>query len=386
MQRIMRNGFRIEKRFFPLPQAGLGDNFSVESSPYDYRVNFIAESNHLTMVNRLFMGQTRNVLFIDKNVYKLYRKYIQVSKDRIFQAKADETLKTLEGATELIDFLQKKGFTKSDKLVVLGGGVVQDVAALVGALYKRGVSWIFFPTTLLAMCDSCIGAKASINYGNVKNQLGVFCAPKEIYINVNFLKTLDSRQIKSGLGEIFKLCVGGGRKVYNKFMKKAGTGKVKHLGDFEELVKLALSVKKTVIEIDEFDKSFRKSLNYGHTFGHALEALTNYAVPHGQAVVAGMAIVNEFSAEKNFLSQTENRKLQLQGQKLFDYKSKKVLSQVETSKLLRLLKQDKKITGGILNLVVLKDLGHLVFYPVEINQTFFNKINGIIKKLFKQEM
>lgn len=384
MKKITPEGFYIERRFFPLSKVGLRDNFSIKSVPYDYKVNFIERENSFAMVNQYFKGRTHNVLFIDKNVYRLYKEYIIVPKDKIFQAKADETFKTLEGATKLIDFLQKNNFTKTDKLVVLGGGVVQDVAALVGALYKRGISWIFFPTTLLAMCDSCIGAKASINFGYAKNQLGVFYAPKEIYIDVNFLKTLDDKQIKSGLGEIFKLCVSGGGRVYNKFMEKVGNGKVKNLLGFKHLIKLALSVKKSVIEIDEFDDSFRKSLNYGHTFGHALEVLTDYEVPHGQAVVAGMAIVNELSAKKFFLSRTDNQKLLLESRKLIDYKFKKKLSQVDTSCLLKLLQQDKKITGNILNLVMLKNVGHLIFYPIKINQIFIITISKIIKKIFQE--
>ncbi|MCL5775074.1 MAG: 3-dehydroquinate synthase, partial [Patescibacteria group bacterium] len=98
-----------------------------------------------------------------------YQDYLDVPQSQIFQAQADEDFKTLEGALKLIDFLQEHNFTKAEKLIVLGGGVIQDVAALVGALYKRGIAWEFFPTTLLAMCDSCIGAKASINYRNTKN-------------------------------------------------------------------------------------------------------------------------------------------------------------------------------------------------------------------------
>lgn len=376
------HGFFIEKRFFNLQTNGLANSFSVKSSPYDYAVNFTEEENPFAQINQWFENQPRNILFIDKNVYAAYQKYLKVPQSQIFQAQANENFKTLEGAADLIDFLQANNFTKAEKLIVFGGGVIQDVAALVGALYKRGITWVFFPTTLLAMCDSCIGAKASINYRHTKNQLGLFCAPKGIYINVNFLKTLDAKQIKSGLGEIFKLCVTGGEQAYRMFTQKTQAGEIKNLHDFQELIKLVLSVKKSVIEVDEFDKSFRKGLNYGHTFGHALETLTDYAVPHGQAVVAGMAIANELSAQKNLLSQNVNQELYIQEQKLLGAESKAAIKQIDLSKLMALLKQDKKAMGNNLNLVLLKKLGHLVFYPMEMNDDFFAQINVIIKKLF----
>ncbi len=374
-------GFFIEENFFSLQANGLENSFIVKSSPYGYTVNFTEEENPFVQINQWFKDQPRNILFIDKNVYTAYQDYLDVPQSQIFQAQADEDFKTLEGALKLIDFLQEHNFTKAEKLIVLGGGVIQDVAALVGALYKRGIAWEFFPTTLLAMCDSCIGAKASINYRNTKNQLGLFGAPKEVFINVNFLKSLNARQIKSGLGEMFKLCVTGGERAYWMFTQKTQAGKVNNLRDYQELIKLALSVKKSVIEVDEFDKSFRKGLNYGHTFGHALETLTDYAVPHGQAVVAGMVIANELSARKDLLSQNINQDLFIQAQKLLDEESKTAIKQMDLSKLKELLRRDKKAMGNSLNLVLLRNFGHLVFYSVEMNEDFFAQIYAIIKKL-----
>lgn len=378
----IRNGFYIGKNFFSLDKKMLPDIFWIKSSPYDYQVRFVSGRNPFGRINAWFKSRPNDILFIDRNVLNLYRNHSKVARDRVFAAKADENFKTMTGMLQLIDFLRKKDFSKSDNLVVVGGGVVQDVAALAAGLYKRGIPWVFFPTTLLSMCDSCIGAKAGINYRLAKNQLGLFCAPKEVYIDVNFLKTLDARQILSGLGEVYKLCVSGGKRAYRAFLKNLPNGKVKSLQNYEKLIKLALSVKKLVIETDEFDGSYRKSLNYGHTFGHALEALTHYEVPHGQAVVAGMLIVNELSTEQGLLDRQENWELQRLAWQLLDQKSLQAIRRVPIGQLGKILRLDKKVSGNSLNLVLLKTVGRLLFYPVKTNGSFLLQVRITFKKLF----
>src|SRR3989338_5607310 len=178
------------------------NEFTVQSVPRPYKVTWDSNANPCDTVNTVLASNPNNLLFIDEKVFQLYGQNICHPEDKIFKAPAMEQFKTLDGVTQLFDFLYSRNFTKGETLVVVGGGIVQDVAAFASACYKRGIKWVHFPSTLLSMCDSCIGGKTGINYRDTKNQLALFSAPHAVIINPNFLATLDKADIKSGLGEI----------------------------------------------------------------------------------------------------------------------------------------------------------------------------------------
>jgi len=194
-----------------------------------------------------------------------------------YEIDAQEKNKTIETVMSIVNTIS----TNPTRFVVIGGGLTQDVGAFVSTIFNRGVDWIYYPTTLLAMADSCIGGKSSLNSGNVKNKIGTFSCPSTVYVNTMFLDTLTKTDIQSGHGEIIKLCaIGGVMEMYENL-------------DVTQLIKLSLIIKRAVIEIDQFDKGIRRALNYGHTIGHALEVLTEYEMPHGIAVIHGMLAVNK---------------------------------------------------------------------------------------------
>ena len=159
------------------------------------------------------------------------------------------------------------------------------------------------------MADSCIGAKSAINYGGTKNLIGLFSAPKEVFINTTFLKTLDKRDVLSGYGEIIKLCIVGGKSTIEEFMKVKDLQKGDLLFQIDILIKTALTVKKAVIIEDEFENNIRKALNYGHTIGHAIEPIVKYKIPHGIAVLIGMFVENYISNEYGYLDSVSCNKL-----------------------------------------------------------------------------
>jgi 3-dehydroquinate synthase len=195
--------------------------------------------------------------------------------DNVVYITAHENNKTMEVAMDIINSVP----STAKRIVVIGGGLVQDLGSFVSSIYKRGMPWVYFPTTLLSMADSCIGSKTSLNT-RTKNKLGTYYSPSAVYINTTFLNTLDSQQMKSGMGEILKLCkIGNALHLYKKL-------------DISNLIKLALIIKRSVIEVDLYDKGIRKGLNYGHTIGHAIEVLSDYSIPHGTAVVHGMLLMN----------------------------------------------------------------------------------------------
>ena len=222
---------------------------------------------------------SKDVLAIDKNVLSLYKDRYSGYK-YVFEIEAREDVKNITTVLKLVDYLVDIGFTKKDTLHVVGGGITQDISSMCAALFKRGIDWNFTPTTLLSMCDSCIGSKMGINHNNSKNQLGTFYPPKRVLIDVTFLETWGEDDIHSGTGEILKLY--------------ALDDLPWNIDNLEEALKKCLEIKKKVIEEDELEKTIRPCLNYGHTFGHVFESMSNFKIPHGVAVMIGMYVIDRY--------------------------------------------------------------------------------------------
>jgi len=373
--------FLIEDKVFQMP-----DNFSelseytLKSSPRPYNVTVKSNPNVLNEIQSKLDENSKNLLFVDKNVFNLYLKDLKIDKERIFFAEANEEFKTLEnGFLKLISFLERNEFTKGETLVTVGGGVTEDVAAFAGACYKRGIKWVFYPTTLLSMCDSCIGGKTGINHNKVKNQLALFSAPSEVVINIEFLKTLSDFDIKSGMGEILKLLVTGGKEALDIYIKNVECGKVKNFSCYKPLILSSLAVKRAVVEEDEFELYHRKSLNYGHTLGHAIEVLSNYKIPHGQAVIIGMVIVNKLAKDKGILNDEDYKLTQTLSKELL---GKSIMREVCLDGLDKLLKKDKKTEGNLVNFVIISKLGDTKFLKMEISESLIDEIDKIIKQEF----
>jgi 3-dehydroquinate synthase len=272
------------------------ENFTVKSYRRDYNVAFEKLTNDL-----IDSVSEKSFLFIDSNVNKEYPVFSDsFDNDKVFVIEATEENKTLEYCQNILKELIQKGIKKNHTIVAVGGGIVQDITAFTSSVLYRGIQWKFFPTTLLAQADSCIGSKSSINFGGAKNLLGTFYPPSQIYCCVELLKTLKQDDIKSGIGEILH------------YYLVDGTPNIHNLMDsYEDILNdytlinphicESLSIKKRMIERDEFDESERRIFNYGHTFGHAIESLTNYEISHGRAVSLGMDIANYISASLGFI-------------------------------------------------------------------------------------
>lgn len=200
---------------------------------------------------------------------------------------ADETAKSLDRMTDLIVALRDRGATRGTTLVAIGGGVVQDAAAFAASVYMRGLQWVYVPTTLLSMTDSCIGGKSSINVGKYKNIVGTIHPPQRVVVDPGLAGTLSAEQVAAGLCEAAKICLCRSDADINRYMA-LGPSVHSSPADLEKVVELSLGGKKWFIEVDEFDRAERLILNFGHTFGHALEAASHFGVSHGIAVGLGM--------------------------------------------------------------------------------------------------
>jgi len=248
----------------------------VKSYLGEYEANFYSEFSWeeiKSAENKFFV--------VDKKVYGLYENELKdlIGENPCFFVEAIEENKNIDKALEVISEMVEMKSKRNSLLVAIGGGIVQDISAFVANVIYRGISWVLIPTTLLAQTDSCIGSKTSLNFKQYKNLLGYFYPPTKIYIHTKFVHTLETKDYCSGLGEIMKCALMAG---YESFLETRDN--VEALMNREDDVLLkeiekALNFKKSVIEVDEFDRSYRNIMNYGHTFGHALESTSNYVIP-----------------------------------------------------------------------------------------------------------
>ena len=333
-------------------------------------------------VRALLSENPGNVLLADRKVWDLHLKNVRVDRDRVFLTAATEDLKTPSGVFRLLDFLDKRDFTKREKLIVVGGGIIEDVGAFAGAIFKRGIDWIYFPTTLLSMCDSCIGGKTSLNYKKAKNQLALFSAPSRVVINPQYLRTLSRRHIRSGLGEALKLHAIAGPAAFANYAENVDSALASDLDSLTRIFKGALSIKKAVVEQDEFEKNIRRSMNYGHTVGHAVEAMSGYRISHGEAVTIGMIVANELSRRRGMLPGPSADLLERHMFKILGRKAQKEVSGLDLSKLSGLLSKDKKTRGPDAHFVLLKRLGQTEIVPLRIGPGLAASLTGIIRKKF----
>jgi 3-dehydroquinate synthase len=237
-------------------------------------------------------------IVVDRYVYDNYSSlFSEISEGRLHIVESNEGVKTLTGSQELIDKLISSNFRRNNSITAVGGGVVQDLVSFTTSVLYRGVSWIFYPTTLLAQCDSCIGSKTSINYKGYKNLLGGFHPPSKIYICKEFTKSLPESEIKCGMGEMLHYFL-----LNNKLdlaERMVSDNEIRK--NLSEYIQLSLALKKEMVQKDEFDKGERNLFNYGHTFGHAIEKVSDYEINHGQAVTMGMEIANRLSLKMGLI-------------------------------------------------------------------------------------
>ncbi|MBO4383982.1 MAG: 3-dehydroquinate synthase [Clostridia bacterium] len=190
-----------------------------------------------------------------------------------------EKNKRLSAAEDVYGFLYDSGITRSDAVVGLGGGVTGDIAGFAAATYMRGVGYISVPTTLTAQTDSAFGGKTGVDFRSGKNLIGCFYDPKAVVCDTDFLKTLPEKERVSGMGEVIKY----GAIADSSILDLVGRGIPS-----DDIIARCIKIKKKYVEADEYDLGERHILNFGHTFGHAVEAASDYSVPHGQAVAYGM--------------------------------------------------------------------------------------------------
>jgi 3-dehydroquinate synthase len=267
----------------------VSDSFVVQSHRGPYTVLFDDDA-----LARLCASPPANAHFIvDARVEELHPEALGGLKSArsVLRLGATESAKSLDKMEGYVERLLEHQVRRADILVAIGGGIIQDITCFLATTLLRGVEWNFFPTTLLAQADSCIGSKSSINVGKRKNLLGTFYPPARVTIGTGILQTLDSRDVRSGVGEMLKVHAIDGPSSFDAI----AADYPRLFTDREVMVRYirrSLELKKRYVEEDEFDRGARNVMNYGHSFGHALESATDFGIPHGIAVTLGMDLAN----------------------------------------------------------------------------------------------
>jgi len=324
---------------------------NMKSNVRDYAVSFPDSADFI----RGLAARPDTIVVVDSNAWHLHKDGClkDLSASTVIFPVSEER-KNLKSVEELYDRFMESAAKKNMTLISIGGGILQDITGFAATTLYRGINWIFLPTTLLAQADSCIGSKTSLNYKRFKNLVGTFYPPSEVYIYAPFLATLREVDFFSGLGEVIKLHIMGGGKTTKELVELLPRILKREPDALMTCVKNSLMIKRNYMEGDEFDLGRRNLLNFGHCFGHALETVSEYAIPHGQAVVIGMVFANIAAEARGWLSSEQtgflSRELLLK-----TIVEKGNFSDYNYAKILEAMQKDKKRTGRGLAVVMMRD-------------------------------
>lgn len=319
---------------------------NVSTSYYNYNIYL---GNKLEL-KEFFIPYKNQTLFIitDSNLDVLYKDYLQEQFNdfnyQIIVVEAGEKSKSFQVYQEVIINLLKNEMTKKDLIIAFGGGVIGDLAGFIAGTIFRGVKFINVPTTLLAMSDSSIGGKTGIDTEYGKNLVGVFKQPEFVIIDTFYLKTLNNDEYSNGMAEIIKAGLIADKELIDYLLTDT-------VIDTEVIFK-ALQVKKKIVEKDPYEENIRMLLNFGHTFGHAIEQYHDYKLRHGYCVALGMDLAIRFGIKIN----RTNKKIPSVLKALYK-KYNLVEFKGDSNVYLKNIKYDKKNYNEHLNFVILKEIG-----------------------------
>jgi len=330
-------------------QAGA---LAVRSSLRDYRVEFADDDawvRDLAEIDRAFV-------IVDENVLRLHGDGVLAPWSNVQMAvlPVSEERKVFDTVAELCEKAIRRAAKRNSVVVSVGGGITQDVTGFMASVLYRGVAWVYVPTTLLAMADSCIGGKTSLNLGSRKNLLGTIYPPDRIIVHTPFVGTLSDADFASGVGEVVKLHLLGGNITTDWVREALPALMAREPTAVRRATRTSLEIKRSFIEDDEFDRGRRNLLNYGHCFGHALETASDFAVPHGLAVIVGMRLADLVASARGLLTEDAaiDRYRVLYAPVMRSWPR---LDETARTAIVDAMAYDKKRTGAGLAVVVLGD-------------------------------
>lgn len=288
----------------------------------------------------------------DDRVFSIYGETVKKSLELSgfstcsFAFENGEKSKNLKTYAEILDFLTENKISRTDIIVALGGGVVGDVAGFCAATYLRGIDFVQMPTTLLAAVDSSVGGKTAVDLPGGKNLVGAFHQPSLVVCDTDAFTTLDNRQLSCGMAEVIKYAVMCDNELFC-LLEKSGTI------DYAELVERCVSIKRDIVENDEFDNGERKLLNLGHTLGHAIEKHSDFNLTHGEAVAVGLVKICNLSEKYGYSKENLTQRICA----VLEKYGLPTEYEITSKELYSIATGDKKVESGTITLVIPENIG-----------------------------
>ena len=331
--------------------------------------DILIEKGQLDQVGELVSQLRQNckiAVISDSNVLPLYGERVRLSLERagfevyIIEIPAGEASKSVEMLNSLYSRMIVAGITRTDLIVALGGGVVGDLVGFAAATLFRGIDFIQIPTTLLAQVDSSVGGKVAINLPEGKNLVGAFYQPKMVIIDTDTLQTLPPRVFADGCAEVIKYGAIWDRELLETLENIANNDDLFEMID--EIVYTCCDIKRAVVENDEFDTGERMILNFGHTFGHAIEKHYNYGTyTHGEAVAIGMVMECEFGEKIGITPPGTAVRME----NILTKFNLPIKVNIDADALTSGVSTDKKGEGKMINLILLREIGNTIIHKIE---------------------
>lgn len=339
MQSITANGYQI----------------LFDENGYKLLNDFIEENNYSTI---FILSDTNS----HEHCLPRFLPFLATEKTiEIIEIQAGEAEKNINTCVELWNILTELGGDRKSLLINIGGGVITDIGGFVASTFKRGIDFIHVPTTLLAMVDASLGGKNGVDLGHLKNQIGVINVPKMVVVDTEYLSTLPKNEMRSGLAEMLKHGLIFDLKYWNQFKDLNESD----FADFDTLIYRSIEIKNEIVMQDSTENGIRKSLNFGHTLGHAIESYfleneSKKTLLHGEAIAVGMILESYISWQKKLLSDAEYLEIKNAVNAVFETI---VFEEEDITPILDLLIHDKKNEYGKIQFALLDGIGH-----IKINQ------------------
>lgn len=293
---------------------------------------------------------SKNIVIItDENVFHYYGKNFPPFP--VFTITSGEEYKSLKTIEQLASTLLENGIDRSGFILAVGGGVISDVAGFLAAIYMRGIRCGYISTTLLSQVDASTGGKNGVNFGGIKNILGVIRQPEFVICDPEMLATLPEPEFLSGLAELIKTAIIGDSELFELIENHYSEILRRDTGLLTTLIAKSIRFKAAVVSEDENETGVRRILNFGHTFGHAIEILMSFK--HGMAVASGMKLAAHFSHEKGFIGQEERDRII---HVINKYHFNETID-IPFQKMEQLIMYDKKKSGTGINFVFTRGIG-----------------------------
>ena len=302
-------------------------------------------------------------LLVDKKVYNYHKSYFTLY-ENIIIIDSKENSKSLDYISCLIEKLLKFGANKKTHLIGIGGGVICDITGFVASIFMRGIRFSFVPTTILCITDACLGGKNGVNFNNIKNIVGTINEPDNIIIDFSFLESLSIDEINNGFAEIIKHACVASPKLFSNLENLVVD--YKSIKFMHEILKKSISIKLKIVLKDLKDLSYRRILNFGHTYGHAIEA--QYKLPHGHSVALGIIFAANVSKKLGYLSLDKIKRVE---KLLIKFNLPTDISKINLNKLLPFINKDKKAVNKKIDFIVLEDIGKGKVLNIEIDKIMY---------------